>query len=189
MYLFFDTETTGLPKKWKAPVSDVDNWPRLVQLGWIMADAEGNELARADEIVSPDGFTIPPSSSKVHGITTDLALRKGRPVAEVLREFAAQVEQAEYLVGHNVSFDENVVGAELIRAGVEHALWHRESICTKMEATDFCQLPGKYGYKWPTLEELHQKLFGSSVPGAHNAMHDVEATLRCFFELRALDIV
>jgi len=35
MYLFFDTETTGLPKKWKAPITDLDNWPRLVQLAYL----------------------------------------------------------------------------------------------------------------------------------------------------------
>ena len=32
MFLTFDTETTGLPKIFKADVSDSDNWPRLVQL-------------------------------------------------------------------------------------------------------------------------------------------------------------
>ena len=31
-YLFFDTETTGLPRNYKAPSSDTRNWPRLVQL-------------------------------------------------------------------------------------------------------------------------------------------------------------
>lgn len=189
MYLFFDTETTGLPKNWKAPVTDVDNWPRLVQLGWIMTDDEGNELARADEIVFPDGYTIPAHSAQVHGITTTIARAKGRPVNEVLKEFVTQIEQAKYLVGHNISFDENIVGAELVRAEIEHSLWHREKICTKMESTDFCQLPGKYGFKWPTLEELHQKLFAAPVTGAHNAMNDVEATMRCFFALREQDVI
>ncbi len=32
MYLIFDTETTGLPKNYNAPLTDADNWPRLVQL-------------------------------------------------------------------------------------------------------------------------------------------------------------
>ena len=30
MYLIFDTETTGLPKKWNAPISDTDNWPTSI---------------------------------------------------------------------------------------------------------------------------------------------------------------
>ena len=29
MFLTFDTETTGLPKNFKADVSDSANWPRL----------------------------------------------------------------------------------------------------------------------------------------------------------------
>ncbi|MCX6741278.1 MAG: hypothetical protein NTY61_02675, partial [Candidatus Parcubacteria bacterium] len=35
-YLFFDTETTGLPKNWKAPIEDLDNWPRIVQIAWAI---------------------------------------------------------------------------------------------------------------------------------------------------------
>ena len=53
MYLFFDTETTGLPKRWNAPVTDLENWPRLVQLAWIMYDDRGNMLESRDVIVKP----------------------------------------------------------------------------------------------------------------------------------------
>ena len=65
MYLFFDTETTGLPKRWNAPVTDLENWPRLVQLAWIMYDDRGNMLESRDVIVKPEGFTIPPEASRV----------------------------------------------------------------------------------------------------------------------------
>ena len=51
MYLFFDTETTGLPKNWKAPVTDVNNWPRMVQLAWETYDVQGNLLARNNHII------------------------------------------------------------------------------------------------------------------------------------------
>ncbi len=35
-YVFFDTETTGLPLNWKAPVTELENWPRLIQLAYIV---------------------------------------------------------------------------------------------------------------------------------------------------------
>ena len=38
MYLFFDTETTGLPRNWKAPVTHLNNWPRMIQIAWIACD-------------------------------------------------------------------------------------------------------------------------------------------------------
>ena len=59
MVLFFDTETTGLPQRWNAPVTDVNNWPRLVQLAWIMCDGKGNIIEERSDIVKPEGFAIP----------------------------------------------------------------------------------------------------------------------------------
>ena len=50
MYLFFDTETTGIPRNYKAPASDFKNWPCLVQIAWLVTDATGNEIASADTI-------------------------------------------------------------------------------------------------------------------------------------------
>ena len=77
MYLFFDTETTGLPKNWKAPVTDLNNWPRMVQIGWILCDSEGNRMATSDFIIKPENFTIPYDASKIHGISTEKAIREG----------------------------------------------------------------------------------------------------------------
>jgi DNA polymerase III epsilon subunit-like protein len=53
-----------------------------------------------------------------------------------------------------------------------------------IEATDFCRLPGSYGYKWPTLAELYFELFHDEVEEAHNARVDVVACAKCFFELK-----
>ena len=83
-YLFFDTETTGIPQNYKAPCTDTDNWPRLVQLGWILTDANGQELGRGNRIVRPDGFEIPTAASDVHGITTERALAEGEPLHDVM---------------------------------------------------------------------------------------------------------
>jgi len=189
MYLFFDTETTGLPRNYKAPVSQTSNWPRMVQIAWIMAGEDGNEVEENSFIVRPEGYTIPVSSMQVHGISQHLAETSGVALSEVLHQFARAVEASTLVVGHNVTFDEKIVGAEFIRKEVPHQLWHRERICTKVESTDFCQLPGKYGFKWPTLDELHRKLFGKTFPNAHDALGDVRATKKCYFALQKLGVV
>ena len=62
MFLIFDTETTGLPKDWNAPITDLDNWPRVVQLAWQIHDSEGKLIEVQDYIVYPDGFDIPKKS-------------------------------------------------------------------------------------------------------------------------------
>ena len=189
MYLFFDTETTGLPISWKAKVSDVDNWPRLVQIAWIRTSESGDLLEEASHIVRPQGFTVPREASEVHGISQEQAVEEGKDLKAVLELFAEAIEASQFVIGHNITYDENVVGAEFIRTGVPQLLWERERICTKVESTDYLQLPGARGYKWPTLAELHRFLFGEDFPNAHDALGDVKATLRCFFELKAREVI
>ena len=186
MYLIFDTETTGLPKRWNAPISDTNNWPRCVQLAWQVHDAMGICLSHQDYLIKPEGFNIPYDAEKIHGISTELAEKQGLPLREVLTIFNKDLENTTFIVGQNLSFDINIMACEFIRAGLETPLNKRPVLDTCTEDTaKLCQLPGGRGgkLKLPTLTELHQYLFGEPFAEAHNATADVEATARCFFEL------
>ncbi|MEO0468225.1 MAG: 3'-5' exonuclease [Bacteroidota bacterium] len=184
MFLFFDTETTGLPSNWKAPITEVDNWPRLVQLAWLVTDAKGDELDRHNYIIRPQGFRIPQAAASIHGISTQQAMEEGIAIEEALQSFADAIDAAAYLVGHNISFDEKIVGAEFIRAEMPHLMFERPRLCTMKSAIDFCAIPGKYGRsKNPSLTQLHQILFAEGFANAHDAMADVDACARCFFAL------
>jgi len=186
MFLAFDTETAGLPRDWAAPVTDVHNWPRLVQIAWLCFDDSGAELASCEHIIKPDGFVITRQASNVHGITTKRALAEGVDLQPVLVEFSEAVSSADMLVAHNVDFDTKVVGAELLRAGMANAFDGKTLRCTMRESTDHCRLPGRRGYKWPTLTELHEILFGAGFEGAHGALADARASMLCFLKLREL---
>lgn len=185
MFLIFDTETTGLPKDWNAPFTNSDNWPRLVQLAWQLHDENGKLLSAQNFIVRPDGFTIPFNASKIHGITTERALEEGVDLAEVLAKFEADRAKAKYAVGHNIGFDINIVAAENHRLGLQNPVAAMANLDTKDLSTDYCAIPGGRNgkFKWPTLTELHQKLFGKPFEDAHDAAYDVDATARCFFGL------
>ena len=56
MYLIFDTETTGLPKRFNAPIKDTDNWPRCIQIAWQLHDVDGSLMEHQDFIIKPEGF-------------------------------------------------------------------------------------------------------------------------------------
>lgn len=185
MYLIFDTETTGLPKNYNAPLSDSDNWPRCIQIAWQLHDTQGYLMEAKNLIIKPEGFDIPFNSVQIHGITTERAMAEGLPLTEALEVFAKAVEQCTYIGGHNISFDLNIMGAEYFRLNQANVLEDKKWIDTKDESTDFCAIPGGKGgkFKWPTLSELHNKLFGRPFSDAHNAAADVEATTRCFFAL------
>ncbi len=191
MYLIFDTETTGLPKNYNAPLSDSANWPRLVQLAWQVHDLEGNLVEVKNFIIKPENFTIPYDVVKVHGITTERALQQGVDLNWLLLEFEKSISKCHALVGHNISFDLNILGAEYYRKQIANPLIEKRTIDTKELSTDFCAIPGGKGgkYKWPRLEELHFKLFNTGFDAAHNAAADVEATTRCFLELMRIGII
>ena len=84
MFLVFDTETTGLPKIENAPLTDFDNWPRMVQLAWQIHDEKGRFVENHNYLVQPDGFVIPIDAKMVHGISTEHAMKYGKPLNEVL---------------------------------------------------------------------------------------------------------
>ena len=203
MFLIFDTETTGLPKNYKAPVSDSDNWPRMVQIAWQLHDETGKLLSVKNYIIKPEGYDIPIGVSKIHGITTERAERDGHDLKKVLEELKVDLENTNYYVGHNIEFDINIVGAEFFRLNLENKLpelnlpeGEKESPSAKKErfsslldtmktSVDFCAIPGGRGgkFKYPSLTDLHKKLFDKDFGDAHDAAYDVDATARCFFAL------
>ncbi|MEM6644189.1 MAG: DNA polymerase III subunit alpha [Bacteroidota bacterium] len=184
MYLIFDTETTGLPHNKTALVEDLDNWPRLVQIAWQLHDPTGKLLSTGNHIVKPQGFTIPFNAEKVHGISTERALEVGQDLAEVVDKFSSDVKKAEVLVGHNIEFDNKILGAEYLRSSKENLLADAKNIDTAQDTKEFCQLQGGLGGKLkpPKLIELYEKLFGEKFSDAHDAAYDVDATARAFFE-------
>jgi DNA polymerase III epsilon subunit-like protein len=189
MYLFFDTETTGLPKRYDAKITDLDNWPRLVQLAWLAYDTEGNKVDGDSSIVKPSGFTIPDQAARIHGITTDKAMFEGKDLQVVLELLHERISQAEILVAHNMNFDEKIIAAEFVRLGIPAVVPPRRKICTMTASARYCNLNGPRGPKWPKLQELHVKLFGENFSEAHNAAADIAATARCFFELKRLGVI
>jgi DNA polymerase-3 subunit alpha len=190
MYLIFDTETTGLPRDWNAPLTDTDNWPRCIQLAWQLHDEWGVLLEQKDYLVKPEGFDIPFDAEKIHGISTELALEQGFNLEFVLEEFDKALKQTKFLVGQNVKFDINIIGCELHRQELQTTFLDLSVLDTCTETTaKLCEIPGGRGgkFKLPTLTELHKFLFGAAFAEAHNASADVEATTKCFFELVRLN--
>ncbi|MBN2681850.1 MAG: DNA polymerase III subunit alpha [Bacteroidales bacterium] len=186
MFLIFDTETTGLPKNFKAPLNDFDNWPRCIQIAWQLHDENGDLLEHDDFLVKPDGFDIPFDSEKIHGISTELAQKQGAEIGEILAKFEEVLAKTKFLAGQNIEFDLNILGCEFLRAGKENPLTKYKTLDTCTETTaDLLKLPGGRGgkFKLPNLSELHSYLFGHGFDEAHNATADVEATTRCLLEL------
>jgi len=188
-YLFFDTETSGLPKNYKLPVTDTDNWPRLIQLAYIIANDDQEILHESDTIIYPDGFVVDPAVEKIHGISHKMACRDGKPLGTTIDTFLTNCYSVETLVAHNMAFDEKIIGAELVRLGIDADFNRIRKICTMKSSTNYCKIPGPYGYKWPRLQEVYWLLFNEKFEGAHNALIDMRATIKVFFELKRIGVI
>ncbi len=192
MYLIFDTETTGVPHNKTAPLTDLDNWPRIVQIAWELHDNKGGLLSQHNYVIKPEGFDIPYKAEQIHGISTKRALEEGHPLNEILTLFNGDLEKSSVIVGHNIEFDINILGAELIRQKLStDKLLASSKIDTGLISVEYCQLSGGPGgrLKMPRLTELHEKLFGKNFGDAHDASYDVAATARCFFGLIKENVV
>ena len=206
--LVFDSETTGLSKTQIISPSTIHLWPHVVQFSYIVFDTESNKIVKIkDSIIKvPDGFTITEENAKIHGITTEISLAKGIDLLPVLEEFFTDFDSVDHIVGHNVSFDINMIKAELQRLIMNSSDKKLEDYlttintstkfyCTMQETIDLCaiEMKDKYGRpykKFPKLVELYQKMFDVTPKNLHNSLNDVIVCLRCFIKLKyEIDIV
>ncbi len=187
MICFYDTETTGLPD-FKKPAEDPSH-PHIVQLGAILCDASRRVVSEINVLIRPDGWTVPPEATAIHGITQEMAERYGLKLETAIKLFLALADRAELLVAHNYDFDEKMVRREFHHIGapvVAEAFRARAKYCTMKAATPICQLPGKYGFKWPNLQEAHTHFLGRPFDGAHDAMADVRACMAVYYAMNPL---
>jgi len=203
--LIFDTETTGLPQTKIINQEYINKWPYIVQFSFIIFDTELNQIILSNDYIIKLDTVIPEESIKIHGITNEISREKGINIENVLNEFFYYLREVDLLVGHNVSFDINMIHIELLRiinnkkypqAHIKafkldlHLLANYKNIfCTLQESIDLCNIKAfdKFGReytKFPKLLELHIKLFDSIPQNLHNSFIDILVTLRCFMKLK-----
>ena len=206
--LVFDTETTGLPKTKFIELDSLGLWPHVVQFSYIIYDTEQNHIVEIkDYIVKiPKGVLISEESTNIHGITNEICEQRGFQIEDILNEFFYYLQNVDTLVGHNISFDINMLRVELLRIIHVNPSNYCKSVlsthknnmlylnnlknirCTLKESIELCNLKatskmGRPYIKYPKLSELHEKLFNVSPNNLHNSLHDILLTLRCYIKM------
>jgi len=177
--LFFDTETTGLPKKF---TDHPLKWPRLVQISWALQRG-GKVFAACDNKVKPDGFEIPQQATAIHGITTAQAELFGFPLKQAMTRFGKAWRQADLVVCHNWDYDINIVDGEACRLWGKPVFKEKPKFCTMKAGAGLCKGTHAGCSKYPKLTELHRHLVGCGFKGAHDSSADMYATRRIFNEM------
>lgn len=162
MYIIFDTETTGLPKDWNLDYTHTDNWPRAIQIAWQIHDEWGDLIEAKDFIIKPQGFDIPYDAEKIHGISTLLAYELGENLETVAKIFNEALNKSTFVVGQNIGFDKNIMGAEFVRLGLENKLQEMPVLDTMSE--DSAKLVALIGYvKNGDKREAKKNKFGDAI--------------------------
>lgn len=187
VYLFLDTETTGLPKKRNADPWDFDNWPYIVEIAWLLTDESGLQVS-GDKYIVKQNVRIPQEAINVHHITNEDMKSKGVSPKVVYKEFIEAVANCDYIIGHNLDFDLPIIQCELYRNGYDISLYDKKHFCTMKAGKQFCYSFDVNGRpKNPKLVELFSSLYFnvSSLPikGAHSALADTLMTYRCFMKM------
>ena len=183
MYLIFDASANGKPKSYKAPHDDTFNWPRLMHLSWILLDKDLKPTEDYNSLVQPNGWSPAPTSLRMHHLEEEKLRKSSDTIEDVLAEFSKSLQKADYVFAHNLAYNEGVINSEFYRQSISSPLIGAESYCLMHEATYFCKLPGKKGYKWPSLQEMHSLLFKQGFSPSGHARADVIAASRCFIYL------
>ena len=205
--LVFDTETTGLPETKIINPDTLKLWPHIVEFSYIVYDTDENDIVESfDTIIKvKEDVIIPDESVKLHHITNKISAKDGRNIDVVLDNFFYQLQNVDLLVGHNITFDINMVTIELLRLINDNNIVKEEKMgykqnlhfltnfkyiyCTLKESIVLCNIKsvnkfGKEYVKFPRLNELHEKLFESTPNKLHNSFNDILVTLRCFMKLK-----
>lgn len=178
----YDTETTWFINKKE---TDLDKQPKIVQFAWILwelKDWEFKEEKRINILVNPK-CAIPFPASQVHHIY-DIDVKDEAFIEDKIDEILEYINEPEMTIWHNIEYDEDMIKIELKRLKQEYKYKPKQVFCTMKSTVDFCAIQWNWArFKYPKLAELHKKLFWEYFIWAHDAMTDVEATLRCFVEL------
>lgn len=188
LYLFFDTETTGLIDR-KLSLEH-ESQPRIIQLAAILKH-EKKSICKINLNLKHDNLIIPEKITELTGITQK-DHDNGVPAKEALHIFSAMRDISDARVGHNISFDKTMIAREELALGIERKKYHGQDFCTMQMSRPICKMPptdkmtaaGIEGYKSPKLQEAYLHFFGKEFENAHNALADVEACANLFFHIK-----
>ncbi len=179
--LFVDTETSDKPRYWNAPTNDVDHWPYILQIAWIICKKSGEVVLSQDFYINPGEIDMGKEAMDVHKITRNFLEKNGIKRKEVLRKLSDDLDQFNPLiVGHFLKFDIKMLEVGFHRAGIKQDLIKRPKFCTMFYTRNLSF--GTSG-RLLRLNELYKTIFGKEFKNQHNAFYDAKATKECFFKL------
>jgi DNA polymerase III epsilon subunit-like protein len=188
--IVIDTETNGLPTDFNSEFPYL-SFPEPVQISWIVFDEYDRIVQFRDYIIKPNGYTISEQSTKIHGVSEQIAKIKGENISVVVEELQDTLSKCQVLVGHNLEFDIKVLERASFKYENERGGCQFEGFITSMELKSYCTMKDSMSFlkesnisKYPKLSELYKHIFNQEPEGLHNSSKDIELTFNVYVWLR-----
>lgn len=172
--IFIDTETISVSIDHERTYKDIDNWPNIRQIAWIITDKNFKIISRANYIVT----TYEDVKHQYNETCPIVAIK--RPIQDILKILYSKLDSCDVIAGHNISYDVKVIASQFYRFGFnELKLIRMQQFCSMKSTVEICGFDTCRGNRYPKLQELYSKIFSTPFKGAHDAYNDIQATLEC----------
>jgi len=176
--LVFDTETDGCRK----PNGKWTNKQHIVELSWIVYNNEFNIIDKQHKFINDVADKIDPSNTVLNH-DMNYYKNNGDNFVNVFSEFVNVLKTINgNIYAHNSLFDITVL---LFCSEIKHIntdefkKYIRKTICTCKTSINYCKINNKYGYKYPKMTELYEKLYNKKLNQKHNALDDCSDLIKC----------
>ncbi len=187
MYLIFDCETSGLPD-FKKP-ADAPGQPRMCSIAAKLINDSGAECGALHALIRPDGWDDEVKSKArqafaVNGLSYEKLMDEGRSMVGVLAELVEMENNCTGIAAYGIAFDMKMLRGERRRLNINDRYGFRPDFCVLQGSRKLHKFP-----KTPTLGDVHLAFFDEELQGAHDALNDLNATVRVFNYLRKAGVV
>lgn len=172
--IFIDSETTGLTKPY---ASELSFQPYMTEIFCCKVDSNFDNATYFDSLIKPP-IPIPDDVIEITHITNEMVADAPKFI-EIYDDLCNYFLGETIIIGHNLSFDRDILKFELMRYDLEFKFpWPKTHICTVEKSYQIKN-------KRLKLSQLHEMATGKpEITGAHRAREDVMALIRSFIWLK-----
>jgi DNA polymerase-3 subunit alpha len=195
-FMVLDTESNGLPKFFDSDPYKSEDRPEIIQMAWQLYNDDFELIKEKSLLIKPSKKIIwDEQALNLTGLSKEKLEKEGINIKDAMEHFFYDLSASSVVIGHNIEYDLKIIKAEIARNNIDLVAWvppdnkiiidfdKLKTFCTMKNTMEFVGIRSSNEFKYPSLNELYQRLFIRKLTNSHNAISDVKATAECFKEL------
>lgn len=181
-FLIVDTDADGFPDSFSVSYKNLDNWPRIQAISWILLSEEGKIFKQESHFLRFEENDISTYYADKNCIkVSDLV--SGEEPSFVYDLLIKDLNKVNVIVAHNIDYHLNMIRADFVRFKKPIKSTQRKKLCTMNNTAEYVGIwnISKGDYKFPTLAELVTKIFYPAKDPEFNFVSDIDTSQQQVF--------